>query len=230
MANPVQLRDLPRPDRLELEINPVHPLLVTDDGSKFTLQFAEALQNVGWPLQLVQTPYLSEDPRELPTDLSRLRIDSEDTDDMQQQLSREAERVGDFAGIIHLHPLAFSQARDRGIVKMTFFLAKFLAQHFKETENQPPGRKFFLTITQLDGRLGTSAAGSFQEGGGLSGLVKTFYREVPDVFCRYIDLDPSMKAEEKAAFVIRELHDPRHDLLEVGLSRQSRVTLTLGKG
>lgn len=230
MANPVQLRDLPRPDRLELEINPVHPLLVTDDGSDFTLQFAEALQNAGWPLLLVQTPDRGEDPRELPPDLPRLRIDSEDPEDMQQQLSKDAEWVGNFAGIIHLHPLAFSQARDRGKVKLTFFLAKFFAQQFKETENQDPGRKFFLTITQLDGKLGTSAASTFQEGGGLSGLVKTFYREAPDVFCRYIDLDPTMKAEKKAALVIRELHDPRRDLLEVGLSKQSRVTLTLEKG
>jgi NAD(P)-dependent dehydrogenase (short-subunit alcohol dehydrogenase family)/acyl carrier protein len=70
------------------------------------------------------------------------------------------------------------------------------------------GRAAFLVVTRLDGLLGFG--GVERETavlGGLPGLVKTLAIEAPSLFCRVVDLAPSLTDERCASLLLAELHD-----------------------
>ncbi|WP_086664453.1 type I polyketide synthase [Lentzea kentuckyensis] len=70
------------------------------------------------------------------------------------------------------------------------------------------GRAAFLVVTRLDGLLGFG--GVEREAavlGGLPGLVKTLAIEAPSLFCRVVDLAPSLTDERCASLLLAELHD-----------------------
>jgi acyl transferase domain-containing protein/NAD(P)-dependent dehydrogenase (short-subunit alcohol dehydrogenase family)/acyl carrier protein len=72
------------------------------------------------------------------------------------------------------------------------------------------GRAAFLVVTRLDGLLGFG--GVEREAavlGGLPGLVKTLAIEAPALFCRMVDLAPSLTDDRCAALLLAELHDPQ---------------------
>lgn len=70
------------------------------------------------------------------------------------------------------------------------------------------GRAAFLVVTRLDGLLGFG--GVEREAavlGGLPGLVKTLAIEAPSLFCRVVDLAPSLSSDRCASLLLAELHD-----------------------
>ncbi len=154
---------------------------------------------------------------------------------LQETLSMIQEKFGPIGGFIHVHPPAKTAASigdlfredDKEIVKLVFLCAK----HLKDSVNATAKHRsnaYFLTVTQFDGQMGTSVekANSII-GGGLSGLVKSLHREWANVYCRHIDLEPSINADEAANIVIEEMADPDTGLLEVGRTKTERMTLTL---
>ncbi len=221
---PVELLELPRPDRLAFSINPNHPLLVTDEGSDLTPAMIQAIKQAGWPVLLIQPPgpVFREDDRDFPSSLPRISLPSFDPEDIGKELSRIRSKHQELAGLIHLHPGRWMSGRDRPLVKMVFFMAKYLGKDLKEPD--PQARKLFLTATQIDGALGLRNQADFQESSGFSGLIKTLHWEWPQVFCRAVDLDPGLPVEDKASFLMAEIQDPQRGLQEVGLSADSRVT------
>lgn len=78
------------------------------------------------------------------------------------------------------------------------------------------GRAAFLVVTRLDGLLGFDGV---DRGtallGGLPGLVKTLAIEAPSVFCRAVDLAPSLPDERCAELLLAELHDAQPNLPDV---------------
>ncbi|HEX4249849.1 MAG TPA: SDR family NAD(P)-dependent oxidoreductase [Pseudonocardia sp.] len=80
-------------------------------------------------------------------------------------------------------------------------------------------RAAFVTVTRLDGGLGLRGTRACAEAiaGGVGGVTKTLAREEPTLFCRALDLDPALAAEEAASAVLAELHDAAQDCLEVGV-------------
>jgi len=82
-----------------------------------------------------------------------------------------------------------------------------------------------MTVTRTDGTLGLNNIESFQEGSGLTGLVKSLNWEWPEVFCRAVDLNREIDPENASRLILQEIHDPDRGLLEVGLSASARVTL-----
>ncbi|NGY63741.1 SDR family NAD(P)-dependent oxidoreductase [Lentzea sp. NEAU-D13] len=80
--------------------------------------------------------------------------------------------------------------------------------HQRLTAAAAGGRAAFLVVTRLDGLLGFG--GVERETavlGGLPGLVKTLAIEAPSLFCRVVDLAPSLTDERCAALLLAELHD-----------------------
>ncbi|MDQ2588931.1 SDR family NAD(P)-dependent oxidoreductase [Saccharothrix yanglingensis] len=80
-------------------------------------------------------------------------------------------------------------------------------------------RTAFATLTRLDGGLGLRGTRDRAEAvaGGVAGIVKVLAREEPGVFCRALDLAPSLSVDAAADTVLAELHDAARDVLEVGV-------------
>jgi len=84
----------------------------------------------------------------------------------------------------------------------------------------------FLTVTRLDGALGTGQEHTLGVvAGGLPGLVKTLRLEWEDTFCRAVDLSPRLDSHTAAAHIVAALHDPHRGLAAVALGRAGRTTL-----
>ena len=146
---------------------------------------------------------------------------------IQNTLNEIRDTYGVISGFIHLHPISQDKqdfaALDRNLVKAVFFLAGALK--YDLVESQADSRTLFLTVTRLDGQLGLKPSGSFQEAGGLGGIVKTLYWEWPNVFCRSLDIDPAEGQEIQIDWINQEIHDPDRGLIEVGRSGVKRVTI-----
>ena len=131
------------------------------------------------------------------------------------------------AGFIHLHPLSKGESlfsdQESELVKQVFLIAGALKTDLEQTD--PDSRNVFLTVTRTDGTLGLNNIDSFQEGSGLTGLVKSLNWEWPEVFCRAVDLSHDIDPEHGSRLVLQEIHDPDLGLLEVGLTASARVTL-----
>ncbi|HIA47742.1 MAG TPA: SDR family NAD(P)-dependent oxidoreductase, partial [Candidatus Hydrogenedentes bacterium] len=123
---------------------------------------------------------------------------------------------------IHLDPAA-TEVDSRAILQTVFLAAK----HLRDALNDAPAdaRCSFVTVAHLDGQLGHGGGPFRTIPGGLFGLTKTVNLEWSDVFCRAIDFDASMDAEEAAIRILAECADPNRSIVEVGYSKLGRVTL-----
>lgn len=228
-TTPVELVSLPEPDFLDFPISRDHPLLVTDEGSEFTHKFTDLLTKNGWKVIVWNFPEvdLTRDNRELSQDVVQVFLKDSSQESIQTTLNEIKETHGSISGFVHLHPGPDKQVdfvkSDRDLVKGVFFLAGALKSDLSETQSS--NRLLFLTVTRLDGQLGFNPTAAFQEAGGLTGVVKTLHWEWPDVFCRAIDLDPTDELDTQIEWVIQEIHDPDQGLLEVGRSKNQRVTI-----
>jgi acyl carrier protein/NAD(P)-dependent dehydrogenase (short-subunit alcohol dehydrogenase family) len=113
-----------------------------------------------------------------------------------------------------------------GYLKHAFALAQIAAPMFRQADGDR--RSVFATISRLDGAFGLIGLedGRSPLSGGLAGLSKTASHEWPEVACKALDVASDFKSVAKAASAAVDellLSTP----LEVGLSRTSRVTLSL---
>ncbi len=145
-----------------------------------------------------------------------------------QQIETNYGKVGSF---IHLHPHFefvkpnFTQhfAQEKPIIKTVFLLAKHLQKSLNELGSQQ--RANFLTISRMDGQLGQGKRGNTSLlAGGLTGLVKCLNLEWSTVFCRALDIQPELSANEISNQIFAELHDPDVQTVEVGFSEEGRKT------
>ncbi|MBF0289022.1 MAG: SDR family NAD(P)-dependent oxidoreductase [SAR324 cluster bacterium] len=109
-------------------------------------------------------------------------------------------------------------------LKQAFLLGKHLSSSLNDREKE--NRSFFVTVTQMDGELGTCASNDvnvFQ--GGFLGLTKTLSLEWEHVLCRAIDFQQSISAEAAVQSIFKEIQAPDFKLVEVGYSQKGRMTL-----
>ena len=138
-------------------------------------------------------------------------------------------RHGRIANVVHLSPPAGRSAdpfsvHDAAMVRRVFGLAGLLQRSL--TEAAVYGTARFVTVSRLDGLLGQSGdGGSSPLVGGLAGLVRSVDAAWPAVWCRAIDIAPSVSAVEAARLILAELHDPSRLVTEVGHGPAGRVTL-----
>ena len=158
----------------------------------------------------------------------------DEEDDITQQLDSIIASYGPIAAFIHLHP-HFPQSPDTSIafdtnsekiLRQVFLTAKHLQPLLTAAARESVSgvRACFVTVTQLDGGFGLRGKYNIDViAGGLAGLTKTLALEWPEVFCRAVDVSPDI-IDEAPDCIMAELSDPNRRIVEVGRSKQGRVT------
>ena len=123
-------------------------------------------------------------------------------------------------------PIALEFAKhfsvERDILKTVFLIAKFIKEDLNVLGEKHYAR--FMTISQMDGLLGKGKSGNVSiVGGGLTGLVKCLNLEWSSVFCRSVDIDPSLNSARAADIVFEEYHDANRGIIEVGYKDTQRL-------
>jgi acyl transferase domain-containing protein/acyl carrier protein len=229
----VQLRPLQPPDFLELAPPEDHVLIITADGSQTTVEVARTMQAKGWKVVALHLPSsLIQEKIDWPTDIVRVNLANLSESHLEQQLSDLEHQYGPIGGFIHLNPIQLSEGQqgflfeqERAILKHVFLIAKHLKPRLNRASIQE-GRSCFITVARLDGAFGLGPAPRFGAiSAGLFGLTKSLYREWEHVFCRALDLNPDMAADQVAQCILAEFRDPNKLLTEVGCTQKERSTL-----
>jgi len=226
---PVQMVSLPSPDKLDFPIPTDQWMIVTNDGTSFTGQVVNELLADGWKVSVWDFPtnLVAIEQGQLPQEIHHITLKTAGKEAIRAALEGFRTEVGPPAGFIHLHPLSRGEGlfsdQESELVKQVFLIAGSLKTDLEQTD--PDSRNVFMTVTRTDGTLGLSNIDSFQEGSGLTGLVKSLNWEWPNVFCRAVDLSEDIDPEHGSRLILEEMHDPDLDLLEVGLNLSGRVTL-----
>lgn len=221
----VQRQYLPAPDQLLFEGQPKGLVLLTSEGSPFTAAVCEALLGAGYAVAAVQLPESIVRPTALPAGVQVYTLPEASDAAIGTLVKGLAQPATHF---IHLHPhlrfplgkLGLPFEKEKQLAKVAFFFAK----HLKASLNAPTAtRSSFLTVTRLDGALGTQNPGNVSAmGGGLNGLVKCMQLEWKSVFCRALDLAPELPATQAAALLLQELQDADQCLLEAAYDAKGK--------
>ncbi len=231
---PVKLVSLPTPDELDFIISKDRPVIVTDEGTALTVEVVKALSEDGWKVVLWDFPkkLINKEKRKLPKGINIVLQDKTGKEAIDAVFDSIRSEHGSPGGFIHLHP----QSADNGLfsdwesqlVKQVFLIAGSIKPDLNQGD--PASRRIFLAVTRTDGSLGIKNSKLFQEGSGLSGLVKTLNWEWPEVFCRTVDIKQDTDFQDASKLLMKEIHDPDQGLLEVGISTTSRVTIERDNG
>jgi acyl carrier protein len=231
---PARLVELPDPDRLEFKIPKGRPLIVSQDGTQLTAEIVQALRSRGWEIVVWNYPAnLIAGPSSASQQDNAVVVQAQaGKDAITSALDKVRQEHGKPLGFIHLHPPVPSDdlfaEREESLMEQAFLLAGGI-----KTDLEGPGegeREFFLVVTRTGGKLGLGGQGSFQQGSGLTGLVKTLHWEWPGVFCRALDFSPELEPKQLGEMLIQEMQDPDLGVLEVGLDGTSRVTIERDHG
>jgi len=218
------LKTLPEPDYMDVNIADGHICLLTDDGTEATTALASALVQRGLhPVVLAFPESLICGQPALPDGVTRVTLADSSEEHLQQKLAELKQKHGKPAVVIHMNP-SCSPESQKTIVKTVFLLAKHLKDTLTAAARQ--GRAAFMTVVRLDGEFGLGKNIDFEPvSGGLFGLVKSLNLEWDAVFCRGIDLSPDLNAQQSAARIVAELHDPNRLVTEVAHTAERRTTL-----
>jgi NAD(P)-dependent dehydrogenase (short-subunit alcohol dehydrogenase family) len=220
---PVRLRFLPEPDFLEGSFPEGSVGVITDDGSELTSQIAQALAAEGWKLIVISFPATTRRVA-LPEEIHRVVLQDLSEEHLKEQVTALTDRLEGISAFIHVHPLPSQNEQEETVLKGVFFLAK----HLKDSLNQAAEKRraCFFTVARLDGAFGFEHQTDFAPlSGGLFGLTKALNREWESVFCRAVDLSPTLDAAAAAQRILAELHDPNRLIAEVAYGPQGRTTL-----
>lgn len=207
---------------------PKHICLIADDGTSVGHHLAAALAARRWPVVVLQRPG---NKAAMPDICQAIALSSWDETQLQTTLEDVQHQFGPIGFFIHLHPSGtgdlFASA-DKAIVRHVFLTAKHLKRSLASAA-QLPGRAGFVTVTRLDGQLGLGATRTFGAvSGGLFGLTKTLALEWPEIFCRAVDVSPTLATPQAVNALLAELQDPNRLIVETGWNEQGRVTLIAG--
>ena len=222
----VALKRLPAPDAQEIAVDGA-VCLISDDGTATAAHLAGELAARGWRVVVMRPPAAFAPANPHLEGLAQLQLPDLSEDSLKMALAGVSAQYGGIGAFIHLNPVArgglFAEA-DKAMVKYAFLMAKHLKPYL--TSGNGTGRKSFVAVTRLDGRLGTGAGVPFGLiAGGLFGLIKTLSLEWQTVFCRAVDLVPDMDDASAAQHVLAELYDPNRLVTEVAYGPDGRMTL-----
>jgi hypothetical protein len=232
----ISLKALPQPDWLEFNLQKDQICLITDDGTDATKRLVERLSKEDWKIVVMQYPQeIIKNQSKFPNNVSRVVLHDMSEDHLQTRLKEMSSSEGKIAVYIHLTPpesnLNTTDEEDtadfrKALLKHTFLMAKHLKTPLNEAAKN--GRGVFMTVTHLDGEFGLGQDAEYQPvEGGLAGLVKTLNLEWQAVFCRAVDLNPTLEPEQMTDYIIAELFDPNRLMTEVGYTIKGRQTLVV---
>jgi acyl transferase domain-containing protein len=222
------LRSLPPPDALDAGLPAGHCVVLTDDGTAFTAALAGELLARSWPTVVLRLPAsLVAGRATLPAGTAEAAVDVLDEDAIGRVLDEVTARNGPIGTFIHLNAGSSEQGivgpGQEALLRAIFLVTTHLRPSLEESARL--GRGSFVAVLRLDGALGTRAGSFDPAAGGLFGLAKSVRQEWPTVFCRAIDIEPSLDAASAARIVLAELADPDERLIEVAYGAHGRVTL-----
>lgn len=222
----VELKRLPAPDSLDYAVHGA-VCIVTDDGTATTRQVAQVLTAGGWNAVVLRLPSATNAPED---GSQSVQLADWSEAGIQAALTTIETTHGSIGGYVQMTPAGaeemFNQA-DKTLVKFGFLMAKHLKARLMQGNGT--GRKCFVSVTRMDGALGTTSTTGGTITGGLFGLIKTLSLEWEGVFCRAIDIAPDTGAEQVANLVAAELRDPNRLVTEVAYGARGRVTLVTRK-
>ena len=224
-----KIKPLPLPDQLDCTLIEDHICLLTDDGSPLTVKLAQSLVEQGWKVVVLSFPEsIIKEGLPLPRGINRVVLADISEEHLKQKLGAIAKNYGAIGAFIHLSPLTTTIITAKAILKQVFLIAKYLQKSLNAAAKQ--GRSWFVTVSRLDGQLGVGEKTNFKPiNGGLFGLTKTLNLEWKKVFCRAIDISPSLEIGAAARSIIAELYDPNLLITEVGYRLNQRITLVAKK-
>jgi acyl transferase domain-containing protein len=231
----VRTKLLPPPDAVDFTLPAGRICLLTDDGTPLTGQMAQSFLEKGWKTAVLSFPStLVEAPSKLPEGVQRVTLLDAGDASVSQALDEVQKASGQVGIFVHLDPRSLSveqngdgfSQKESQVVKAVFLMAKHLKENLTAAAGE--GQAAFLSVMHLDGAFGLGENGTFDPvSGGLFGLVKTLDQEWERVYCRAIDLDPAIPADQAAQYVLAELNDPNRLIVEVAYGPQGRSTLTI---
>lgn len=211
---------------MEFTIPDTHITLVTNDGSELTSRVVDLLRAKGEKVVILNLPN-----GERPSSLNALTLTANSDEAVEKAIQEIHSKYGKIGSFIHLHPhFEFENGNftqhfnaEKEVVKTVFFLSKHLHKDLNELGQTQ--RANFLTVTRMDGKLGQGKRGNVSViGGGITGLVKSLNLEWSPVFCRALDIQPELSLSKIAEHIIKELHDPTVNIVEVAFSSDGRKT------
>ncbi len=226
---------LPQPNSLDFNLPEGHVCLLTDDGTPNTPALAQILLERGWPVVVLRFPsQLVASNQMLPPQASVVTMKDTSEASLKDCLAEVAHTYGSVAVLVHLAPashpaeapsVAFPET-EKSLIRLVFLMAKHLKASLNAAAEN--GRAAFVTVTHLDGEFGVGQGTEYAPiGGELFGLVKTLNLEWESVFCRAIDLIPSLDTAQAVNCILAELHDPNRLVTEVGYTMTERSTLVV---
>jgi len=220
-----KLNILPFPDKLDCALNQEYSCLLTDDGSNLTVKLAQSLTQQGWKVVILKFPQsIITEKLSLPKGINSITLSDMSEQHLKETLESINQSYGSICAFIHLNPPTLTAKTAKAILKQVFLIAKYLQKSLNETAKK--ARSWFITVTHLDGKLGLGNKQIDQTiTGGFFGLTKTLNLEWEKVFCRAIDLSPSLDTETSVKAIMAELYDPNLLVSEVGYDSQTRVTI-----
>lgn len=227
----VNLKAIPLPDRLNVNLPDDSFTLLTDDGTGLTRNVASKLLHEGHKVAVLRLAGISPNGNQpLPDGIESIDLKDNSETTLTDALNSLKSKYGRISVLIHLDPARSDTSnlstQEQTIVKSVFLLAKHVAGDL--TESASEGFSAFMTVTHLDGQFGLSQANSADPvSGGLFGLTKTVSLEWDDVFCRAVDLKPGLDVKTAAEIVVNELYDPNRLLTETGYTELDRFTLVV---
>lgn len=219
---------LPDPDWLELEANQDKPLLFVSSAGTTAFAVLEAIHESNWPAIWIQikTGNHAGGNYEQFQDLPTYHLESSGDKVIQDLILDIQAEHGNPAGVI-LNPessrLMNSNGNQYDSIRTAFFFAKHLQPFL--ISHSTGERTYFMVVIKDKGQLGLGNSPGINPVLGLSGLVKTLHWEWPEVFTRLVDLDSDLGENLNGQYLLQEMHDPDSSLVEIGRSRNGRITL-----
>ncbi len=227
----VNLKAIPLPDRLNVNLPKETFTLLTNDGTGLTPNVALNLIREGHKVAVLRLAGISPNGSQpLPDGIDSIDLKDNSETTLTEALNSLKSKHGRISVLIHLDPTRAGNsslsAHEQTILKSVFLLAKHVAGDLSESALK--GFSAFMTVTHLDGQFGLSQDNSSDPvSGGLFGLTKTVSLEWDDVFCRAVDLKPGLDDKTSAEMVVNELYDPNRLLTETGYTELDRFTLVV---
>ncbi|PCI34203.1 MAG: short-chain dehydrogenase [Flavobacteriaceae bacterium] len=220
------LKFIPKVDILVQNIPSQQPIVITDEGSELTLAVKSKLENEGHQVIVLQFDGFKKN-----TSLKDVVSIPQINDQHIKTAIESILAKNNIGAFIYLHPHFtftghnFTQhfTVERELLKATFLLAKYLQAPLNA--NSKTQRTAFMTVSRLDGKFGMDKRSNMSIiAGGLSGLTKCMNLEWSPVFCRAVDVQPELSAQEIADSLFLELHDADIRYVDVAINQNGRMT------
>ncbi|MGF1868922.1 phosphopantetheine-binding protein [Photobacterium indicum] len=222
----VALKKLPAVDKLVDCFSKEACIVITDDGHNAGV-LAEKLSANGLQVAVVRSPLSAASP--LNSEIASYTLASIDDASIKTVISDIESKQKAIGGFIHLQPLAADVKTDKttavtlhAAAKESISIAFLFAKLLKTQLNAATNRSAFFTVSRIDGGFGYLNAEQLINAelnqAALSGLTKTLSHEWSTVFCRALDVAPTLDARHLAEAVTAELFDIDTHTVEVGLA------------